>query len=161
VKGELAMAGPPRLTPIGLKLATTAKVVSRAFDDALAAAGGSLPVWLILISLRSRPASNQRELAAAIGIQGATVTHHLNAMEADGLVTRQRDLANRRVHVLTVTKRGDATFERLRSAAADFDRRLRAGIPEADLVRVRELLDQLAGNVRGGSPPTRPGEPPA
>jgi len=153
------MPGPPRLTPIGLKLATTAKMVARAFDDTLAAAGGSLPVWLILISLRSRPASSQRELAEAIGIQGATVTHHLNAMEADGLVTRERHPTNRRVHVLTVTKRGDATFERLRTAAADFDRRLRGGIPEADLVRLRELLDRLAGNVGAGLQPTKPGQP--
>jgi MarR family transcriptional regulator, transcriptional regulator for hemolysin len=141
------MLGPPRVTPIGLKLATTAKIVSRAFDDVLAAAGGSRPVWLILISLKARPVSNQRELAAVIGIQGATVTHHLNAMEADGLVTRERDLANRRVHVLTLTKKGQATFERLRGAAAAFDRRLRAGIPDADLARLAELLDRLVINA--------------
>jgi MarR family transcriptional regulator, transcriptional regulator for hemolysin len=141
------MPGPPRVTPIGRKLATTAKVVSRAFDDALTAAGGSLPVWLILISLKVRPENSQRELAAAIGIQGATVTHHLDAMEADGLVTRERDPANRRVHVLTLTKKGQATFERLRAAAAEFDRRLRVGIPDADLSRLAELLDRLAINA--------------
>lgn len=141
------MPGPPRSAPIGLKLATTAKAVSRAFDDALAAADGSRPTWLILISLKARPISNQRELAAAIGIQGATVTHHLDAMEAEGLVTRARDPANRRVHILTLTKKGEATFERLRAAAAAFDRRLRAGIPDADLARLAELLDRLAVNV--------------
>ena len=59
--------------PIGLTLARTAKTVGRAFDDALAAAGGSTPIWLILISLKTRPTSNQRELARAVGIQGATL----------------------------------------------------------------------------------------
>jgi MarR family transcriptional regulator for hemolysin len=142
------MPGPPRVTPIGLRLATTAKGVSRAFDEALAAAGGSRPVWLILISLKARPVSSQRALAEAMGVEGATVTHHLNAMEADGLVTRERDPDNRRVHVLTLTKRGEATFERLRGAAAAFDRRLRAGIPDADLERLSSLLDRLAANVR-------------
>src|SRR5262252_1450408 len=141
------MPGPPRVTPIGLKLATTAKGVNRACDDALAAAGGSRPVWLIMISLKARPVSNQRELAAAIGIEGATVTHHLNAMEADGLVTRERDPDNRRVHVLKLTKQGEATFERLRVAAAAFDRRLRTGIPDADLERLAALLDRLAANA--------------
>ena len=48
------MSRPARL-PIGLHLAQVAKVVSRAFDDALAEAGGSLPVWLVLISLKGRP----------------------------------------------------------------------------------------------------------
>jgi MarR family transcriptional regulator for hemolysin len=141
------MPGPPRTTPIGLKLATTAKTVSRAFDDALAAVGGSLPVWLILISLKARPVSSQRELAVAIGVQGATVTHHLDAMEAEGLLTRARDPVNRRAHVLTLTHRGEAAFERLRGAAAAFDRRLRAGIPEAELARLSELLDRVATNA--------------
>src|SRR5262245_27631899 len=141
------MPGPPRVTPIGLKLATTAKGVSRAFDDALAAAGGSRPVWLIMISLKARPVSNQRQLAAAVGVESATVTHDLNAMEVDGLVTRERDPDNRRVHLLTLTKKGDATFERLRGAAAAFDRRLRTGIPDAELERLAALLDRLAANA--------------
>ena len=90
---------------------------------------------------------NSARAETHIYLQGATVTHHLNAMEADGLVTRERDPTNRRVHVLTLTKRGAATFERLRGAAAEFDRRLRAGIAEADLLRLRELLDRLAANA--------------
>ena len=39
--------------PIGLQLRQVTKVVSAAFDDALAHAGGSLPVWLVLISVMS------------------------------------------------------------------------------------------------------------
>ena len=39
----------PDVPPIGLELARTARTVSRAFDAALAAAGGSTPVWLILM----------------------------------------------------------------------------------------------------------------
>src|SRR5271170_6107737 len=58
------MPGPARL-PVGRQLAFAAKSVTRAFDDALAEAGGSLPVWLVLISLKSRPLRNQVELAEA------------------------------------------------------------------------------------------------
>src|SRR5256885_15162726 len=90
------MGGPPLRTPIGLQLANTAKVVSRAFDDALAAAGGSRPEWLTLLAIKTRARVSQRELASAVGIQGATLTHHLHAMEAAGLVTRARDPENRR-----------------------------------------------------------------
>jgi len=36
-----------------LHLTKVSRIVSRAFDDALAEAGGSLPVWLVLISLKS------------------------------------------------------------------------------------------------------------
>ncbi|MCW2632850.1 MAG: hypothetical protein JWR88_1812 [Pseudonocardia sp.] len=136
-------AGPP----IGLKLAGTAKTVSKAFDQALASAGGSLPMWLVLLSVKTRQRANQRQLAAAIGIQGATLTHHLNAMEDDGLLTRRRDPTNRRVHVVELTALGETAFHRLRDAAMSFDQRLRTGLDAEQLSTLGSLLDQLASNV--------------
>ena len=140
----------PARTPIGLELARAARTVSRAFDDALAEAGGSLPVWLVLISLKGRPLASQRELAEAVGIQGATLTHHLDTMESAGLVTRRRDPANRRLHLVELTPAGDALFLRLRDAATAFDRRLRAGLSEGDAGQLEALLTRLRDNVSGG-----------
>jgi MarR family transcriptional regulator for hemolysin len=133
--------------PIGLDLARTAKACGRAFDDALAEAGGSQPVWLILISLKTRQLANQRELAEAVGIQGATLTHHLNAMESHGLITRRRDPANRRVHLVELTSGGEALFHRLRAAATTFDQRLRAGLSAEDLTTFARLLAHLRANL--------------
>jgi MarR family transcriptional regulator for hemolysin len=133
--------------PIGLTLARTAKIISRAFDDALAAAGGSTPIWLILISLKTQPTSNQRELAKAVGIQGATLTHHLNAMEADGLITRRRDPANRRVHQVQLTEQGQTLFYRLATAARAHDQRLRAGLGDEEIAALEQLLGRLQANV--------------
>ena len=137
----------PATTPIGLELAGVARDVGRAFDAALAEAGGSRPTWLVLLSLKARPTANQRELAAAVGIQGATLTHHLNGMEAEGLLTRRRDPANRRVHVVELTPAGEAMFLRLRQVAAAHDRRLRAGFVDAELDTLRALLQRLRGNI--------------
>jgi MarR family transcriptional regulator, transcriptional regulator for hemolysin len=140
------MSAPARL-PVGLQLAQAAKAVSRAFDDALAQAGGSVPVWLVLISVKSRQAASQRELAAAAGIQGATLTHHLNAMESAGLVTRRRDPENRRTHLVELTPAGDALFLRLRDAAMAFDQQLRSGLSGRDIDQLEQLLTRLRGNV--------------
>jgi MarR family transcriptional regulator, transcriptional regulator for hemolysin len=137
----------PARTPIGLHLARTARSVSRAFDDALAQAGGSVPVWLVLISLKSQQLRNQRELAEAVGIREATLTHHLNAMDEQGLITRRRDPANRRVHLVELTEVGEAAFERLRGAAAAFDKQLRAGFGDDEVTDLEELLSRLAANV--------------
>jgi MarR family transcriptional regulator for hemolysin len=137
----------PDRPPIGLTLAHTAKTVSRAFGDSLAQAGGSLPVWLILLALKSRTYANQREIAAAVGIQGATLTHHLNVMEADGLLTRSRDPANRRVHMVELTEAGEDLFHRLAHAARAHDERLRAGLSDTDIRHLDELLHRLARNV--------------
>ena len=146
----------PARTPIGLELARAARAVSRAFDDALAEAGGSLPVWLVLLNLKTRQLSKQRDLAEAVGVREATLTHHLNAMDSQGLVTRTRDPANRRVHVVELTPAGEAAFLRLRDAAAAFDRRLRDGLTGTDLDTLAGLLTHLAANVADEQAPTGP-----
>src|SRR5580704_1593855 len=135
--------------PIGLQLARSARVVRRAFDEALADAGGSLPVWLVLLNLKIRRPGNQRELAEAVGVKEATLTHHLNAMDSAGLTTRRRDPTNRRVHLVALTDEGEATFARLRTAAVAFDQRLRAGITKDELAKFAVVLDRVARNVAG------------
>jgi MarR family transcriptional regulator, transcriptional regulator for hemolysin len=137
----------PVREPLGLHLTRVSRIVSRAFDDALAEAGGSLPVWLVLISLKSGQPASQRKLADAVGIQGATLTHHLNAMESAGLVTRRRDPENRRLHLVELTPAGDALFARMRDAAAVFDARLRSGLSQSDVAQLEELLSRLRDNV--------------
>jgi MarR family transcriptional regulator for hemolysin len=133
--------------PVGMNLARTSKLVAQAFDAALVEAGGTLPVWLTLLSVKSSELANQRELAGMIGIQGATLTHHLNAMEAQGLLTRRRDPDNRRVHLVELTQAGEAMFLKLRAAALIFDKRLRAGLPDDRLAEFAEVLAALRANV--------------
>ncbi len=147
----------PARTPVGLHLTQAARSVSRAFDDALGEAGGSLPVWLVLLNLKANPRGSQREIAEAMGVSEATLTHHLNAMDADGLVTRQRDPANRRVHLLELTEAGEASFIRLRHAAIGFDRRLRHGITDTEIEQLQRLLGRLAINVGTELGPGPPG----
>ena len=139
--------GRPAREPLGLHLTRVSRSVSRAFDDVLTEAGGSLPVWVVLISLKSGQIASQRELAGAVGIQGATLSHHLNAMESAGLVTRRRDPRNRRLHLVELTPDGDALFARLREVASAFDQRLRAGLTEHDVDRLEALLARLRDNA--------------
>jgi MarR family transcriptional regulator for hemolysin len=142
--------------PIGLQLSRTARTVSRAFDEALDQAGGSLPVWLILLNLTIRQTPHQRALAEAVGVTGATLTHHLNAMEKRGLITRQRDPANRRVHKVELTEDGRQSFVRLRQAAMEFTARLNAGLSAEEVDLLSQLLGRLATNAGGhreGTPP--------
>ncbi|MER8388683.1 MarR family transcriptional regulator [Mesorhizobium sp. M0166] len=133
--------------PIGMNLARTAKLVAQAFDAALVEAGGTLPVWVTLLSVKSRELANQRELAGMIGIRGATLTHHLNAMETQGLLMRRRDPENRRVHQVELTQAGEALFLKLRTAALAFDKRLRKGLSDDRLVEFAAVLAALRANV--------------
>ncbi len=146
----------PASPPIGLQLARAARLVGRAFDDALGEAGGSMPVWLVLLNLKIRPSSSQRELAEAVGVRQATLTHHLNAMERDGLITRRRDEHNRRVHVVELTPAGEAAFAALADAATSFDTRLRHDLSDQQLAQLGELLRALVANVDNGRDASAP-----
>ena len=141
------MSGPPSQEPIGLYVARVAKALGQAFDDALAQAGGSRPTWLILLALKSRDWPRQRDIADAVGITGATLTHHLDGLERAGLVERGRDPSNRRLQVVELTAAGEEAFHRLRRAAQDFDRRLRAGLDDDDIARLRATLTRLHDNA--------------
>ena len=142
----------PTTEPLGLQLTRTAKAVSRAFDDALVEAGGSLPTWLVLVSLKGQRHGMQRELAEAVGIEGPTLTHHLNRMEADGLVRRHRPPENRRSQVVELTDEGEQRFSDLLSTVVAFDQRLTAGFDADELTTLRDLLERLRANVAADAP---------
>ena len=135
------------LPPIGLRLARTARTVSQAFERAMADAGGSASMWQVLLLVKTQQWGNQSQMAEALGITGATLTHHLNAMEAQGLLTRRRDPEDRRVHQVALTEAGEALFEKLRIAAVAFDKRLRTGLSDERLAEFAEVLAALRANV--------------
>jgi MarR family transcriptional regulator, transcriptional regulator for hemolysin len=133
--------------PIGLDIARTGRLISRGFDDQLSAAGGSLPTWLIAVSLMRDDHTMQRDIASAIGIEGATLTHHLNKLETAGLVTRHRTPENRRSQLVELTERGQALFFTLLDAVIAFDRQLCEGFTATELDTLHGYLERLRTNV--------------
>ena len=138
---------PRRLTaePIGRVISSTAKQLSRAFERKLAEAGGSQPVWLILVALEQQRWRTQQDLAGAVGIEGPTLTHHLDGLQRDGLIERTRDPDDRRAMRVELTAQGDRLFLRLAQAAlvvrpapAGRRERGRPGFPPARSGRLRE-----------------------
>jgi MarR family transcriptional regulator, transcriptional regulator for hemolysin len=147
--------GPPRQEPLGIVLARTSKAVERAFDDALAAAGGTRPTWLILLAVKSGAGRTQSGIAERVGISGPTLIHHLDRLESAGLVARRRDPSNRRLQTISLTAAGDALFLQLRDAAIAFDRRLRTGIADAQSAELRRLRSRMHDNVASAGRPGR------
>src|SRR6476620_1527725 len=132
--------------PLGLLLASTSKAVGRAFNGALAEGGGSIPIWLILNALKSGRQRSQLELARAVGIEGPTLTRHLDGMERAGLVMRRRAADDRRAIQVELTERGEELHGELLTAVIAFNRKLRRGLGDAELDQLRATLDRLAEN---------------
>jgi MarR family transcriptional regulator, transcriptional regulator for hemolysin len=138
---------PVQIPPIGLRLTRTARTVSNAFERAMAEAGGSASAWQVLLLVRSEQWGAQSRMADAMGITGATLTHHLNALEKRGLVRRWREAENRRVQHVALTPAGETLFARLREVAVLHDQRLRSGLTEQETALLAELLDKLQAGV--------------
>ncbi|HEY8859621.1 MAG TPA: MarR family winged helix-turn-helix transcriptional regulator [Gaiellales bacterium] len=141
------MPRPAQIPPIGLRLTRTARSVSNAFERAMAEAGGSASAWQVLLLVRSEQWGTQSRMADAMGITGATLTHHLNALEKRGLVRRWREADNRRVQHVALTPAGETLFARLREVAVRHDRRLRSNLTEQETALLAELLDKLQAGI--------------
>ncbi|MGZ4195836.1 MAG: MarR family winged helix-turn-helix transcriptional regulator [Solirubrobacteraceae bacterium] len=146
----MSASGPPTTTPIGLRLTRTARVVSQAFDRAMAQAGGSASIWQVLVLVRAQKWGTQAQMAEEMGITGATLTHHLNMLENRGLVRRWREAENRRVQRVELTDAGVELFDRLRVVAHAHDQRLRSALSDEDVGRLGELLERVEAGVRDG-----------
>ena len=142
---------PPAGTPIGLQLAHSAKHVGRAFNDALAEVGGSVPTWFILTNLKGDEWRTQHELARALRIEGPTLTRHLDGLEEEGLVVRRRDPHDRRAVIVELTEAGRAKHAEMLRAVQAFNRRLLAGLSGAEIDELRKLLGRLEQNVRAAA----------
>ena len=125
----------------------TSKAVGTAFNAALAEQGGSVPVWLILNSLKHGRWTTQLDLARSLGIEGPTLTRHLDNLEAGGLVVRQRSDADRRAVRVELTAAGEAAYERMLGAVIAFNRRLQAGLSAEELRLLDDVLTRLGENV--------------
>ncbi len=145
------MSSRPASVPIGLRLTRTSRAVTQAFERAMAEAGGSVSTWQVLLLVRSTKWDTQSELADELGITGATLTHHLNALERKGLVRRWREDSNRRVQRVELTEAGVEMFDRLRGVAVRHDKLLRSQLSDDEVEQLGALLERLEAGVRAGA----------
>ena len=122
-------------------------MVLRSFNRTLVEHGGNRVVWFLFRALDEAGQPTQRELAQAVGITEATLTHHLSSLERRGLITRYRDEQDRRVQRIQFTDQGRAAFEAMRDAAIGFDTRLRTALGPEGVDSLMAALSVLTAAV--------------
>ena len=131
--------------PIGFTLFQAAKATSRSFEAFLfGRERGSLSTWFVLLALQATGSRTQTDLTALANIQGPTLTHHLNAMENEGLICRTRSVSDRRTHLVTITEAGKTRFRELQVKAKVFDQALRRALKKEEILTLRGLLGRLS-----------------
>jgi DNA-binding MarR family transcriptional regulator len=85
----------------------------------------------------------QRELGQAMATDPSIVVTLLNPLEADGLVSRDRDPTDRRRHVVTLTPAGERQLDRAARAQREAEDALFAGLTSEQRELLRDLLIAL------------------
>ena len=135
--------------PLSRQVVMTAKTIKELFEDALAGEGATLATWVVLNGVERGRWASQTRLAKELRIEGATVTRHLDRLEREGLVTRSRDLEDRRQISVELTAAGKALHRRLRSVARRLDDRVCADLTAEDRSDLQRVLERIRTNVGG------------
>jgi DNA-binding MarR family transcriptional regulator len=105
--------------PLGFLVVRIAEAVDRAFVDALTDLGLKPRHLRLLVLVDRTPRLSQRELARQLGVDAGNLIAVLDALEADGVLRRVRDEADRRQRLVTLTPAGDRLLQSaLRATAA-------------------------------------------
>jgi MarR family transcriptional regulator for hemolysin len=125
---------------LGRLLAMSGKLAKENFNERLGEVGSSLTTFIILKQAASSPGVSQRQLARGVGIEGPTLTHHLDRLAADGLIRRVRQVDDRRVWCVELTADGKDHLDGVETHANRLDAEFRSMFTEEE---VRTMFDVL------------------
>lgn len=92
------------------------------------------------------------QLAQALTIERANLVVIVDELEQRGLLTRTPSPTDRRAHALNVTNDGKRLYERARSAVAEHDARMIAGVENDVQSHLKQALRQIEDSARQGEP---------
>ena len=136
-----------RADSAGLLLALLGQQAMRRLRAAHTAERLSPRHFHLLGLLHDRGPITQRELGALMDIDPSVLVTLLNPLEAGAYLTRERDPADRRRHVVKLTTAGKRQLDRAAQAQRDAEDELFAGLSDTQREQLRTLLlvlrDQL------------------
>ena len=135
------------LEPLGRQLVFTAKAMQGVFETALTRAGGSLGSWIVLSAVAEVHGMTQAALATHARLEGATITHHVDRLEAAGLVRRVLDPGDRRVRRLELTPAGAELHERMMKEAIRLQAVVMAGLADDEKAALKHALETIQANL--------------
>jgi MarR family transcriptional regulator, transcriptional regulator for hemolysin len=136
---------------IGPHLRIAAKSARMLLERHLTLAGASFGTWTVLAMLESAGPMIQRVLAASLGIEGPTLTRHLDRLEELGLIRRNRDGTDRRYALVELTPAGRTLCQELDSIARTANDELLSGFSEEEIAQLKTMLQRLAKNASKNS----------
>jgi DNA-binding MarR family transcriptional regulator len=109
--------------------------------------------YAVLSTLRDEPVRAQSALARAIGADKTRLIPVLDELQRRGLIERERDPADRRVHLLRLTRAGRDLQASVQAEIRAEEVRVLARLPASDqivFVRSLHILSEVVGRPDTG-----------
>jgi DNA-binding MarR family transcriptional regulator len=128
---------------LGALFARITRRIIAAERPLLAEQGLSMWAYIVLSHLAREPAGTQLALAQAINYDKTRLIGLLDTLEAEGLLTRTPDPADRRARIVKLTSQGRARLAAARRAVRRMERELLGGLDAAQQDTLRRALATL------------------
>jgi DNA-binding MarR family transcriptional regulator len=143
------MAMPPGLEQasaaerLGFLLARHGQIMNLRLRHALGVSGLGPRHGSTLLRLARLGATSQQHLIEALAVDPSAVVAILNDLERDGLVVRSRDPADRRRHIVEITKTGRKAANEVENAISEVEREIFTHLDDAEVTQLHALLSRL------------------
>jgi len=153
------MGTPPATVPtiessISWRLVVAGRLVRTMADASLDAQAGGAPALGALLRLAEEDGISQAELARRQRVEAPSMCRMVDRLEREGLVSRERDLADRRVIRVRITADGRAAADAGRSAVSELEDRAFSALSADERQTLSDLLARLLAGLPeiGGAP---------
>ncbi len=113
----------------------------------LEASGDSLPIWQVLCHLKRVQRSTQANLAVAVGQEPPHMSRLLDNLELQQLVRRDRDSEDRRRIYVSLTRRGQQRYGRMKPSILEAAEQCFEPLNAAERRTLRDLLAKLVADA--------------
>ncbi|MGB7337930.1 MAG: MarR family transcriptional regulator [Phototrophicaceae bacterium] len=109
--------------------------------------GISAEQWFILFKLWETPDVPQNALADPVLNDEPNITRLLNALEAQGLITRTVDTQDKRRKLISLSSKGHAMMEDFLPEVADIRKQVFTGIADNEIEQLVDMLNRVENNI--------------
>ena len=131
----------------GFLLAEVSRRYVRRFEQRAREVQLTLPTCRVLAYLERHPGISQARLAEFTALEPMAVVRVLDRLQAEGLVRRRRDPADRRAHRLELCAPAQPVLERIRELSRRAREQVFAGVEPAERDAFLGLLEKLCDNL--------------
>jgi DNA-binding MarR family transcriptional regulator len=138
----------PSLTSIGFLLHLAQSHLRDAAVEAIEGSGLHPGQLAVLGVLSDRGGMSQRRLGELTRIEKSSMVLYLDALESGGWVRRERDLEDRRTHIVRLTAKGAKNFARLGPRLLRAQQRFLQPLSAAEVAVFTDMLTRLGGSLQ-------------